>query len=55
MAGTPEPEESEIEVVGVTDSEVEAPQRSSKVDPEKFFSENAFRVIYQTNNFLLPQ
>lgn len=55
MSGTPEHEESDIEVVGIADSEIETPQRSSKVDPEKFFSENAFRVIYQTNNFLLPQ
>jgi len=47
--------EAQIEVVGVSGDEVEAPPKATKVDPEKFFSENAFRVIYQTNNFLLPQ
>ena len=45
----------EIEVVGISADEPEAPIRATKEDPEKFFSENAFRVIYQTNNFLLPQ
>lgn len=44
-----------IEVVGISAEEPEAPIRATKEDPEKFFSENAFRVIYQTNNFLLPQ
>jgi hypothetical protein len=28
---------------------------SPVVDPDEFFAKNAFRVIYQTNNFLLPQ
>lgn len=45
----------QIEVVGISPEEPEAPVRASKEDPEKFFSENAFRVIYQTNNFFLPQ
>jgi uncharacterized protein DUF262 len=45
----------DIEVVGISADEPEAPVRTLKQDPEKFFSENAFRVIYQTNNFLLPQ
>ena len=25
------------------------------LDPDKFYRDNAFRVVYQTNNFLLPQ
>lgn len=25
------------------------------IDPDKFYKDNAFRVVYQTNNFLLPQ
>jgi hypothetical protein len=45
----------EVEVVGISADEPEAPVRATKEDPEKFFSENAFWVIYQTNNFLLPQ
>ena len=27
----------------------------TSVDPDTFFAENAFRVVYQTNTFLLPQ
>jgi hypothetical protein len=27
----------------------------SKQDPDEFFAKNAFRIIYQTNNFFLPQ
>jgi hypothetical protein len=48
-------EHKDLEVVGISADEPEAPVRTVKQDPEKFFSENAFRVIYQTNNFLLPQ
>lgn len=55
MASAADIGENDVEVVGVADVDVEAPPKSSKADPEKFFSENAFRVIYQTNNFLLPQ
>jgi hypothetical protein len=25
------------------------------IDPDEFFSKNAFRIVYQTNNFFLPQ
>jgi len=25
------------------------------VDPDEFFAKNAFRIVYQTNNFFLPQ
>jgi hypothetical protein len=25
------------------------------VDPDEFFAKSAFRIIYQTNNFFLPQ
>lgn len=34
-------------------SEVEAPEAST--DPDEFFAKNAFRIVYQTNNFFLPQ
>jgi hypothetical protein len=34
------------------DEEVEAP---AQIDPDEFFSNHAFRIIYQTNNFLIPQ
>jgi hypothetical protein len=35
------------------EADVEAP--SEKVDPDEFFAKNAFRIVYQTNNFFLPQ
>lgn len=28
---------------------------SAQTDPDEFFANSAFRIIYQTNNFLLPQ
>jgi len=43
-------------VEGIEEAEEAPPPRSSsKVDPDEFFSKHAFRVVYQTNNFLLPQ
>lgn len=39
-----EPEETEV---------IEAATVS--VDPDEFFAKNAFRIVYQTNNFFLPQ
>lgn len=35
--------------------EVGAQHPEGKDDPDSFFAKNAFRIIYQTNNFLLPQ
>jgi hypothetical protein len=34
-------------------TDVQAPD--TPVDPDEFFAKNAFRIIYQTNNFFLPQ
>ena len=28
---------------------------SAQVDPDEFYAKNAFRIVYQTNNFFLPQ
>jgi hypothetical protein len=28
---------------------------AAPVDPDEFFAKNAFRIVYQTNNFFLPQ
>ncbi len=39
-----EPEETEVEEAA-----------AKPVDPDEFFAKNAFRIVYQTNNFLLPQ
>ena len=45
---------AEIEGLDESDEEVISPDLE-KIDPDEFFSKHAFRVIYQTNNFLLPQ
>ncbi|SDU24774.1 Protein of unknown function DUF262 [Pseudomonas pohangensis] len=46
-----------IEVVmGELDEESEAlAPDAQQMDPDVFFAKNAFRIIYQTNNFFLPQ
>ncbi|MGV2865066.1 DUF262 domain-containing protein [Achromobacter sp. AGC39] len=48
-----------IEVVmGDADQEsdaVQPEQGQEHVEPDEFFAKNAFRIIYQTNNFFLPQ
>lgn len=36
------------------DPEVPAPDTKQQ-DPDEFFSKNTFRIVYQTNNFFLPQ
>lgn len=35
--------------------EGEAQPQAAREDPDSFFAKNAFRIIYQTNNFFLPQ
>lgn len=43
-------------VLGEPEEEQEAGQpESGKLDPDEFFAKNAFRIVYQTNNFFLPQ
>jgi hypothetical protein len=42
-------------VLGEPEEEQEAEQPDGKVDPDEFFAKNAFRIVYQTNNFFLPQ
>lgn len=45
-----------IEVVmGEQDDDVEVLQDANHQDPDEFFAKNAFRIVYQTNNFFLPQ
>jgi hypothetical protein len=36
---------------GAESADVEQQQQ----DPDEFFAKNAFRIVYQTNNFFLPQ
>jgi hypothetical protein len=42
-------------VLGQPEEEQEAEQPDGKLDPDEFFAKNAFRIVYQTNNFFLPQ
>lgn len=37
------------------DAEGGAQPQEPRQDPDEFFAKNAFRIIYQTNNFFLPQ
>ena len=43
-------------IEGLDEDEDQAPPAvGGPVDPDEFFASSAFRIIYQTNNFLLPQ
>ena len=45
-----------IEVeMGEPEETVAVEPAATPVDPDEFFAKNTFRVIYQTNNFFLPQ
>jgi hypothetical protein len=45
----------EIVLGGPEDDQEVATTTGDPVDPDEFFSKNAFRIVYQTNNFFLPQ
>lgn len=47
----------EVDVVFGEADEIpeEAVRASPSVDPDAFFAKNAFRIVFQTNNFFLPQ
>ncbi len=54
MATNPELLEEEVE--GLEESEDETSlEDMPNVNPDEYFTKHAFRVVYQTNNFLLPQ
>lgn len=42
-------------IIDESETEPDVEQPASKEDPDVFFAKNAFRIIYQTNNFFLPQ
>lgn len=44
-----------IPVTGLEDADAPDTNDTPKVSADEFFAKQAFRVIYQTNNFLLPQ
>lgn len=46
----------DISVTGIDEADVETvPRSTARILPDEFFAKHAFRVVYQTNNFLLPQ
>ena len=46
----------EIEVVfGGSEEDLDGESAAKSVSPDEFFSKSAFRMVYQTNNFFLPQ
>jgi hypothetical protein len=42
-------------IMGESEEAAEAQTAETPVDPDEFFAKNAFRIVYQTNNFFLPQ
>lgn len=44
----------EIDLGDIDESE-DVPAPEDTRDPDEFLAQNAFRIVYQTNNFLLPQ
>lgn len=56
MAHTDFEAENDIEILDMDEQgDDEAPASLDTVSPDEFFAKHAFRVVYQTNNFLLPQ
>ncbi|NPT27035.1 DUF262 domain-containing protein [Pseudomonas aeruginosa] len=56
MADTDFEIEDNIEVLDMDEQgDDEGSSSSDTISPDEFFSKHAFRVVYQTNNFLLPQ
>lgn len=45
----------EVEMGGPEDEPENPASNVSEQDPDEFFLKNAFRIVYQTNNFFLPQ
>ena len=48
-------QEMAIEVEFGDDEQVDAIAHEAPHDPDEFLAQNSFRVVYQTNNFFLPQ
>jgi hypothetical protein len=50
-------DDEELIVVNLEEATEDLPQEAeaAPVDPDEFFAKSAFRIIYQTNNFFLPQ
>ena len=49
-------ESDDVTVTGIEEAEeVSETTPRLKIEPDEFFAKHAFRVVYQTNNFFLPQ
>lgn len=55
MADSGLKDDDSLEISGIEEAEEPEEVPKSPMAPEEFFSKHAFRVIYQTNNFFLPQ
>ena len=42
-------------LMGEPEDALELPMTTDTSEPDEFFAKNAFRMVYQTNNFFLPQ
>jgi Protein of unknown function DUF262 len=42
-------------IMGEPEETEDVQATGTPVDPDEFFAKNAFRIVYQTNNFFLPQ
>lgn len=42
-------------LMGESEETADVQTHETSVDPDEFFAKNAFRIVYQTNNFFLPQ
>ncbi|HQS81466.1 MAG TPA: DUF262 domain-containing protein [Thiobacillus sp.] len=45
----------DLVIAGIEEADESETPQISKIPPDEFFAKHAFRVVYQTNNFLLPQ
>jgi len=50
-----ESDEDLVKEIEISEDEIDLSDLDDVLDPDKFYQKNAFRVVYQTNNFLLPQ
>lgn len=42
-------------IAGIVEADENELPKALKISPDEFFAKHAFRIVYQTNNFLLPQ
>lgn len=48
-------DEQNLVIAGIDEADESESPQATKISPDEFFTKHAFRVVYQTNNFFLPQ